>query len=144
MSDKLKTLRKGKDGEVAEILHQQRGAIEEIINVVERRRMKDLFRAADDLYNAGLGVVNTVWKMGLDKARPQTRRALAPLCQALEDYERARFHRRRIIVEFEAPMPARQLTKRELSQQNKGRKIRGEIRVAESHHVGAVGKTKTQ
>lgn len=103
--------------------------------------MKDLFRAADDLYNAGLGVVNTITKMGLSKARPQTRRALAPFVEALEDYERSRFHRRKIIVEFDAPLPARQISRRELTQQNKGRKIRGAIRVAESHEAGHKAKT---
>lgn len=98
--------------------------------------MKDLFRAADDLYQAGLNLLNTVADMGWDKARPQTRRALLPLCRALEDYERSRFQRRKIIVEFETPMPARQISKRELSAKRKSRKIIGGIRVAEGMHLG--------
>lgn len=91
--------------------------------------MKDLFRAADDLYQASLHLANAVGKVGLHKVLPETRSALGPLLLALEDYERSRFNRRKIIVEFEAPVPAKQITRREMSEMGKSRKLRGEIAI---------------
>lgn len=103
--------------------------------MARRQKVKDIFRAADDLYNASLRVVNTISKMGLDKARPETREALPSLCQALEDYEHSRFGRRKVIIEFEAPMPSRVVARREMSRA-KGRRIVGAIKLAADDHPG--------
>lgn len=97
--------------------------------------MKDLFRAADDVYKAGLNMMHKLSRSpGFENLRPETRAVLAPLRSALEEYERSRFHRRKIIVEFEAPMPARQLTKLELTTREKTRRFSASVRVAETIH----------
>ena len=93
--------------------------------------MKDLFRAADDLYQASLNLANAVGRVGVQKVLPETRKALVPLLTALEDYERSRFHRRKIIVEFEAPIPARQISRREMTEMGKSKKLRADISIAD-------------
>jgi len=83
--------------------------------------MKDLFRSADELYKSALAVVNLVAEM--PEAKPKTRAALIPVVTAIHDYEKARFERRKIIVEFESPMPVRSLTRRELTERCRMRKL---------------------
>jgi hypothetical protein len=79
--------------------------------------MKDLFNASDEMYKAGLALVNKV--ASLEGALPDTKRLATVLAEKLANYERSRFQRRKIIVEFEAPMPRRELSRRELSDRRK-------------------------
>ena len=79
--------------------------------------MKDLFRSADEMYKAGLALVNKV--ASLEAALPETKRLATTLADKLANYEQNRFQRRKIIVEFEAPVPLRELTRRELTSNRK-------------------------
>ena len=83
--------------------------------------MKDLFNASDEMYKAGLALVNKV--ASLEGALPDTKRLATVLAEKLAAYEQSRFQRRKIIVEFEAPMPRRELSRRELSSRSKLRDL---------------------